>query len=191
MLHGIAIVERKPKLIPGYVGKPKGSKQILYKHGFIDENGLDVDGNPVNATRALEILATCEDFKNEKTKLEHIVEKLGNSVHLTPIFHPEISGRGIEFAWGYSKFRFRKDFNNGAPANLKKNMEMALSRNVLTTLQIKKYLRKSCYYKLAYLNLSKFYGVGKVPMEKIEKMTKSVKSHRSPLDLDYAFVTKS
>ena len=53
----------------GYVGKPKGVKQVLWERGLW-ENGLEVD-------RARTKLAECQDFKTEKSILENLVHNTG------------------------------------------------------------------------------------------------------------------
>ena len=80
-------------------------------------------------------------------------DKLGVSLRMTPKCHPEISGQGIEYAWGYAKLRFRKNFNEAQASNLEKNVRAALSRNVLTEERMKKFARKARDYKLTYLFL--------------------------------------
>jgi hypothetical protein len=42
---------------------------------------------------------------------------LGAKVLLTPKCHPEIAGRGIEYAWGYAKLRYRSHYNDGRAEN--------------------------------------------------------------------------
>jgi hypothetical protein len=50
--------------------------------------------------------------------LKYVVEDLlGCHMKLTPKCHPEIAGRGVEYAWGYSKLRFRKHFNDAVPSH--------------------------------------------------------------------------
>jgi hypothetical protein len=59
------------------------------------------------------ILSNCEDFKNEKSKLECIVEELGVYCRMTPRVHLEIAGVEIEYDWGYAKLKYWKEINNG------------------------------------------------------------------------------
>ena len=72
-------------------------------------------------------------LKTEKTKMMYVVEDLlGSYIRLTPKCHPEIAGRGVGYAWGYSKMRYRKHFNDGKSAHLKENVSKGLSPDVLT-----------------------------------------------------------
>jgi hypothetical protein len=43
------------------------------------------------STSIRSILSNCEDFKNEKSKLECLVEELGGNCRMTPKVHPEIA----------------------------------------------------------------------------------------------------
>ena len=59
----------------GYIGKPKGIKQVLWERGLW-EDGLDID-------RARAKLAECDDFKNKKSMLEELLQSSGKStIHL-------------------------------------------------------------------------------------------------------------
>ena len=135
----------------GYVGKAKGAAQILCKRGFTDLTGNLPDGTKLtmNGTSskdpltvvvtldkkasATRILSQCGDFKNEKSQMMFILDLLGVHLDLTQKCHPEISGRGVEYAWGYSKIRFRQDFNNAVANNLRADVKKLLDRDVLIT----------------------------------------------------------
>ena len=120
----LPLEETISKLIPGYVRKPKGAAQVACKRGFIDlyeklPNGdkRTINGTSVKdrltgvviinkATSLISMLKQCGNFKNEKTQLMYILDLLNVVLLLMPKCHPEIAGRGIEYAWGYSKLRF-------------------------------------------------------------------------------------
>jgi len=86
--------EKKGRVVEGYVNKSKGAAQILCESGFIDVNGCFPDGSKV----------------------------IGVILILTPKYHPEIAGRGVEYAGGYSKLRFRQYFNDAVARNLNLNV---------------------------------------------------------------------
>ena len=114
----------------------------------------DADGNFVldaNGRRQLDertsdrsMLKKCSDFQNEKSQLQHILEdKLGCLCIFTPKCHPEIAGRGIEYAWGYSKMRFRGgEFNDAKGKNLERNVTACLSQEVLNLQRMRKFARE-------------------------------------------------
>ena len=122
-------------------------------------------------------------------------ESLGAFIRLTPKCHPEIAGRGIEYAWGYSKLRFRRDINDAVSAHLETNVEKALDREVLTINRIRKYARKARDYQLTYFIMSEQEkadaGATSGGKFRIEHITKLVKTHRSALAADYSFVAAS
>lgn len=214
ILAGIPTTYRKEKKIDGYIGKQKGALQIAYERGFFDDT-LSVNGHKVSmmghilvkgdkkrgikeqredSTSVLKMLRGCNDFKTEKTQLQSIVEdELGCFIRLTPKCHPEIAGVGIEYAWGYSKFRFRKDFNNGKREHLTENVRKALSTDTLSLDRMRKFARKAREYKLTYhYFIEKTDGsVDRMKKECIESITKVFKQHRSALDADYSFVVSS
>jgi hypothetical protein len=203
--HRVAIKEE------GYVGKAKGAAHIGFECGFWDENLRLPDGRLVSmqgsklrtegtkeirdpSTSAREILRTCEDIRTEKPQLKYIVEDLlGCHMKLTPKCHPEIAGRGVEYAWGYSKLRFWKHFNDAVPRHLEENVEKALSTDILTINRMRKFARKARDYKLTYAFLIDQAG-GKdasAAKDEIEHITKMFKAHRSAMDADYSFIVNS
>ena len=208
---GIALTETLRKIEEGYVGKPKGAQQILYERGFIDHEGKMSDGRKLTmngtsskdattgvvtvdkSTSVSQVLGQCDDFKNEKTQLMYILDLLGVQLILTPKCHPEIAGRGVEYCWGYSKMRFRGEFNDAIASNLKKNVIKSLDREVITLGRVRKFARKAREYKLTYgllFHLSEG-SKGSAAKDTIEHLTKAFKAHRSALDADYAFIAKA
>ena len=74
------------KTIPGYMGKPKGLKQVLWERGLWDPL------KPPKVDQAREIIAACFDFSNEETALEKLTHKEGHLLRMSPKGHPEIAG---------------------------------------------------------------------------------------------------
>jgi hypothetical protein len=108
---------------------------------------------------------------------------------LTPKCHPEIAGRGIEYAWGYSKLRFCNQFNDAKQKNLEDNVRMALTTDVLTLQRIRKVARKAREYKFTYSFLVAHEDkVGEMSKSLLDHITKQFKQHRSALYSDYAFI---
>jgi hypothetical protein len=142
-------------------------------------------------TSVREILKHCADFANETPQLEFIAQKYwGAFIRLTPKCHPEIAGRGIEYAWGYAKLRFRGGINDAVPVHLEENVRAALSRDILTINRIRKFARKTRDYKLTYSYLVALADGEDASAAKgrIEHLTKLFKQHRSALDADYGFI---
>jgi hypothetical protein len=152
------------------------------------------------STSLRHILGNCDHFKNEKTKLECLIESHGGYCRMTPKCHPEIAGCGIEYDWGYAKLTYRKKINDGVAANLAENVKKALSTvDVLTINRTRKFARKARDYKLTYLFLIRMTDSalamtgedGRVAMQAIEHIVKAFKVHRCALDSDYAFIANS
>jgi hypothetical protein len=87
--------------------------QVLWERGLIDPSSLEqytLDGrsNPITGQVNLQssprhILANCNDFKDKETALEYLGTQLGVTVKLTPKFHAELAGEGVEYSWAHSK----------------------------------------------------------------------------------------
>ena len=144
-------------------------------------------------TSAIDMLRGCHDFKHEQTQMMFILNLLGVFLDLTPKCHPEIAGRGVEYAWGYAKLRFRMEFNDAIAKHLKENVLKSLDREVLTINRIRKFARKAREYKLTYslifdMNDGETGSTGK---DDIEHITKEFKAHRSAMDSDFKFIAES
>ena len=48
-------------------------------------------------------MASCLDFAEEMTALQHVGHELGVSILTTPKFHAKMAGEGIEYSWEVSK----------------------------------------------------------------------------------------
>jgi hypothetical protein len=149
------------------------------------------------STSLRSILSNCEDFKNEKSKLECLVEELGGNCRMTPKVHPEIAGVGIKYNWSYAKLKYRKESNDGIAAHLEENVKKALSpESALTISRTGKFARKAREYKLTYFFLISILiqtdstqgGDERMAEETIESITKAFKAHRCALDSNYAFI---
>ena len=209
---GIPITKTKGIVEEGFMGKPKGAAQILIERGFLNLAGKLSDGQACTmkgasckddltgvitidkTTSVIRMLKGCADFKNEKTQMMYICDLLGARLELTPKCHPEIAGRGIEYAWGYSKLRFRQDFNDAVAAHLRDNVMTSLDRQVITTNRIRKFARKAREYKLTY-SLVFYQGedneIASKGKDEIEHITKLFKAHRSAMDSDYGFIARA
>jgi hypothetical protein len=204
----------------GYVGKPKGVIQMAWERGLctraqIKNNEVTVDGirkdssgNKVNEkergkidlkTSLRYLLGQCTDFKTEITQLQYIASELGCTVLMTPKAHPELAGRGVEYAWGYSKLVFRRD-NDAIALNLIKNVLAAIKADTkeapLNLIRIRKFARKARDYKVAYKSFFDAERNGdeealQLSFVKIEHQVKHIKTHRCALDLDKNFIRVS
>ena len=113
--RGISL--QKPKVITkqGWLGAPKGLLQVLWERGWIDEEiwqeyrrlATDGNGEPIEDLSLSVLMASCLDFANEVTELQAVGREMKIEVLLTPKYHCEMAGEGIEFAWGVAKAKYR------------------------------------------------------------------------------------
>ena len=96
----------------GWVGKPKGLKQILHEHGLINTNNLswysqygkkDASRKVDKSTSFCHIMEQCPNFQNELSSLEYLCKKLGVKASHSPKFYCKIAGEGIEYDWAMGK----------------------------------------------------------------------------------------
>ena len=111
----------------------------------------------------------------------------------SPAKHPELAGRGIEYAWGKAKYEFRHN-NDYSPnkENLEKRVYAALG--AITTSRSRCFLRKANDYKRAYRIIAEQGEKGAAAAAEfadIEKIRKQVRAHRCTYDQDYKFIIVS
>jgi hypothetical protein len=101
----------------GWLGKSKGLLQVPWERGWIDDTRLDeykmgsnlVDSKIDERSMCLvTLLSSTLDFATEITQLQAVAELYGASVSITPKYHCEIAGAGIEHAWGVAKSHYRR-----------------------------------------------------------------------------------
>ena len=209
--EGIDTEKVKGKCVNGWVDQPKGLLQILWERGWIDEDSLseysllkkDEDGNLDEFFSLKFLMASCKDFVEEQSKLQYIGSLYGMRVWLTPKYHAEIAGCGIEYSWGAVKSSYRKigpdekKGRDGFAASIDKAM------SILTLETVRKCDRHARSYICAYYVLEVLPRrqngdsssertdgapeVESVTYAKIEKLKKAFKTHRCALDFDASF----
>ena len=174
----------KPKVIQGYAGQAKGIKQILWERGLWQEGmkaKLDSDHPNYPDMSAQDVLANCEDVREETGAMEDLISSYRNIVLFSPKGHPEIAGAGIEYDWGVSKKIFRRTTNHVA-RDCERDVRSSLSK---ITLQVAKHTaRKARSYMRAYMS-----DAGDSHLL-IEKFVKICKCHPNILDQEDAYLEK-
>ncbi len=117
-------------------GVPKGMKQVLSERGINTERMLADDMRIV--------LAHHEDFRKEKSLVEHFLTARGHQVFFIPKFHCELNP--IERVWGQAKVYSRK-YTTFTLARLCNIIRPALDSVSLDL--IRKYFRKAQDYERA------------------------------------------
>ena len=175
-------------ILPGYVGKPKGMKQILWERGkWLPTMTADHDTPELSMKK---VLSSCPDFVEETTAMQDLVESRGHILCLSPKYSPEVAGVGVEFSFGRSKMSFRRTYNDRVAAHLQDNVLRSISTEgpdaVLPLSLVWKYARRARDYMRAYADPSKPSN-----FLLIEKMCKKVKTHRCVQDQDFFFITSA
>jgi len=177
--NGIELEEEIDETTQGWLNQPKGLLQVLWERGWINpdvplsdyikdkrESWLDDKGQLLPAFKddfqkfsLTYLLSECPDFKHEKSALEQLATDLSSlgelriEILLSPKYHCELAGEGIEYAWGLSKKIYRK-----IPYAEKKGKDKfhACVKKALGSVSIhhlRKFSAWACCYMLTYLLL--------------------------------------
>ena len=216
-IRGIDLFQDKEIIKPVWQGQPtKGLLQALWEQGLIDQQALDkytLDGrkDPITGVVDLQyslkhLLSECTDFKEEETALQYLGTQLGVTVDLTPKFHAELAGEGIEYNWAHAKSYYRR-----VPVSRKKGREnfKALVREctspamVLTKGRVQKFAARARAYICTYFYLEQIRqtvvldpnvaslvipGQEELLYPEIQRLQKFFKTHRAVFDFDRGFV---
>jgi hypothetical protein len=201
--HNVALTVTSHKVEEGWVGKAKGMFQVLWERGWVDEarwkdyrlvaRDPDDDDRIIESLSLKFLMESCHDFQNEVTQLQTVASSYGMRVEMTPKYHAEIAGCGIEYSWGAAKSRYRQ-----IPLDKKRKKNdfkeaVRHSIDVLTTPTVRKCDRKARTYIQAYYYLEVMQqGQGpqneeQLSLSTIEKVQKDFKVHRSAIDFDRSF----
>ncbi|KAI2488872.1 hypothetical protein MHU86_25926 [Fragilaria crotonensis] len=102
------------------------------------------------------ILANCKDFKDEATALEFSGTQLGVTVKLTPKFHAQLAGEGIEYSWAHSKAFYRRlplSHKRGQESFKKLVRDCTCPDSVLTKVRMEKFAARARAYISTYHHL--------------------------------------
>ena len=183
----------------GWLGKPKGFLQVLWERGWIDKNNVSkytLKGKaeqmndkgkllPVHRCFALRcLMADCADFKEEKSAMEVLLQELSSKSYnnqkidllVSPKYHCELVGEGVEYAWGMMKQYFRSLSLD------KKNTKAKFDRVVIETVgfvsqqKVEMFSTRCRRYMMAYSYLNKN---DKLTYAMIERFVKVSKPHRN------------
>jgi hypothetical protein len=217
---GIALSVDKTAVIQGWEGQPKGLLQVLWERGLLDStkplNWYTVDGRKDTVTGNVDessslryLMSRCQDFQEEETALQHLGSQQGVTVMLTPKFHAELAGEGVEYCWAHAKATYRRKplAQKKGRGNFKQLvMDCTSPVNELTRERICKFAaRARAYICTSYFLAAKDDArrddeesndapliVGK-PQQllytEIERLMKDFKAHRCALDFDRGFVS--
>ncbi len=215
-IRGIDLFEEKEQIIVGWQGQPKGLLQALWERGLILEHSLKeytLDGRKDAITGIVDLhyslrnlLAKCTDFKEEETALQYLGTQLGVTVQLTPKFHAELAGDGVEYSWAHAKAYYRRVpvSRKRGRENFKVVKECTSPVKVLTKDKIEKLASRARAYICTYHHLEQVQSgpaaaatgvdpTAVLPKQEllyteIERLMTAFKGHRCALDFDGGFV---
>ena len=195
----------------GWMGKPKGLLQILWERGFVDEKNvslyslkgkkyqLDEDGNLKKQFERYSLrtlMKRCSDFANEKSAMEHLFIQLSRkaeptlSMLISPKYHCEVAGEGIEFDWGMLKRRFRSF--SLEEKNTKQKFNKCVRdgvENYMTIKNVINFAGLSRRYMMAYRKHANSDDKT-LTFDGIEKYTKRMKTHRNVSDIEKGLIKR-
>ena len=218
MLHGLETTKQFNIVIPGWAGKAKGIAQILWERGKITGstqahfNAYNVSvtrdketGEYKELTSLKKILGDCRDFHEERSMLEWVGSEIGLKVILTPKYHPELAGEGIEYLWGMIKSNYRaKPLLEKQGKRFESAVEASHSRSFVTLKRMRAAARKARSFIVSYMIITASKAEEKdgtprclqemilnqdpVNLSKIYAMQANYKCHRNALDFAGGFV---
>ena len=161
-----------------YVGKQKGMKQVAYERGLY--SSINMRKTHDNPDLSLEfVLGNCADFKGQRSELQVAIEERGHQMALSPKFHCELAGVGIEYSWGKAKQYFRMH-STGQSNDITVRIDAAISQTHITLGLVRKYARICRDYMRGYIRGNTGPAV--------EAYIKTRKTHRSALDMHFAII---
>ncbi len=217
--HGIATTIEEDEVIPGWLGKSKGLLQILWERGWIvpsanindyvkykRKHWLDQNGNILpqfesDAKKFLltDLLSECPDFKYEKSAMQKLAEDLSQrhqrniELLISPKYHCELAGEGIEYGWGLFKKYYRRTEHADKKGRQKFTSCVKKCLEKVTVEHIRWFSSRARHYMLTYSLLDSpesLEGHG-LSYRKIEQyVNKKMKVHRSTADQESAYIAK-
>ena len=154
-----------------------------------DDNGTLIEGKLIAGKQQTFTFAATEGPFDLKNPAEKVVYDRGHVLILSPKYHPELAGVGIEYCWGQSKYRFRNRYNDQEAKNLKANVLATFDPNQLTPEVSLAYARKTRDYRMTYKTImTEKIGTVNTNKGNIEKIRKNHKCHRNILDQEIGFI---
>ena len=128
------------------------------------------------------VLRSLPEFQRPvKSVLQLLIEGAGHLLILSPKYHAELAGVGIEYCFGRVKWWFRNK-NTMSTQSLKEKSRMSFGPDVVAIDHARKFARRARDYVRAYM-------WGATGLE-VEIKIKLYKTHRSALDTDFKFVSE-
>ena len=217
--HGIATTIEEDEVIPGWLGKSKGLLQILWERGWIDpseninnyvkykrKHWLDQNGNILpqfksDAKKFLltNLLSECLDFKYKKSAMQKLAEELSKrhqrkiELLISPKYHCELAGEGIEYGWGLFKKYYRRTEHVDKKGRQKFTSCVKKCLEKVTVEHIRRFSSRARRYMLTYSLLDSpesLEGHGLSYREIEQYVNKKMKVRHSTANQGSAYIAK-
>ena len=109
---------------------------------------------------------------------------------MSPKYHPELAGVGIESSWGLAKQAFRK-LEDKTSQNFEAQVRHCLSDEILTIGRVRKFARRTRDYLHGYKRMKERAMVetdDETGFDLCERMKAVRKAHRCIMDIDVKFL---
>lgn len=130
------------------------------------------------------MMMKCYDFEHEKSELKAMGEMLGVQVLITPKYHAEIAGEGIEYSWGVVKSMYHKihlSKKKGKKQFIDNVMHCLSSDQGLSIQNVRRFSKRAWPYLQTYYLLrqsgTEEDSSTPIPLKKIDSVAKSFKTH--------------
>ena len=170
--------------LPAYHAAQVAAQQVLLSAVEEDEappeddDETDLPAKVFNPMSMEDVALRMPDFACVKSMLQVLVESSGHILELSPKFHAELAGQGVEYDFARCKWWFRS-YNTRSTVGLRDKSAMSFGADVVTLGHTRKFARRARDYERAYRRGHKGLSV--------EDAVKKYKSHRSAFDSDRAF----
>ena len=165
----------------------QAAEEAIGEEGAAEEGAeAGVEGEPAlppfNPLSMEDVARRLPDFKNVRSMLQVLVEDRGHILQLSPKYHAELAGEGVEYCFGRCKWWFRTH-NGHSTKGLREISLQSFGPSVVTLQHARKFARRVRDYIRAYKD-----GARGLEVEVVKKVHKT---HRCALDTDYTFCTES
>ena len=203
---GIKTYKLVKEIQKGWIGQPKGMLQVLWERGFINTKKLslytekgkqdhkDSEGKLYPEYKQFSLthlMHECDDFVHEPSAMEKMMNDLCTKkqdlpnlkLFLTPKYHCEMAGEGVEYDWAICKKHYR---NIPLPAKVTKENFHNCVRSAIKSVTIhntRKFSAKSRWYMITYSNIK-----DELTYSNIENFVKKIKTHRDVSKIDTSYI---
>ena len=156
-----------------------------YHDGILMQDKLEDGDDDIKGRVIVDSLKSVFSFspscQNSKSLVWKLIDRRGGILLMSPKYHAECAGVGIENCFGRIKWFFKANHTH-TMAGLTEGSRRCFEKDVVTLHLCRKFARKSRDYMRAYRSGSRKLAV--------DSDIKIVKTHRSALDTDTAFVAQ-